>query len=74
MTQRTNPASDTPSRRRFLQHAVAGAGATAAAAVGGKTTGRRRRGPGSTRAIAPIRVPAEFAAATAPRRSRSTSR
>ena len=65
MTQRTNPASNTPSRRRFLRHAVAGAGATAAAALGGKSTGAAPAADqDSTRAIAPIRVPAEFAAST----------
>jgi len=56
------------SRRLFLRHAVAGAGATAAAAIGG-TAASGRAAHTSTEQdlanpIAPIRVPAEFAAST----------
>ena len=56
------------SRRSFLQHAVAGAGATAAAALSA-TPVRAQQGsqnpPAAAPEAPPIRVPAEFAAATA---------
>ena len=52
-------------RRSFLQKAIAGAGATAAAALGSPT--RAQQGsqnlPASASNVPPIRVPAEFAAA-----------
>jgi thiamine pyrophosphate-dependent acetolactate synthase large subunit-like protein len=52
-------------RRSFLQKAIAGAGATAAAALG--SAARAQQGsqnpPASAPPVAPIRVPAEFAAA-----------
>ncbi len=51
------------SRRSFLQKAVAGAGATAIAAVAGKPAEAAAQSAAS--AVAPIRVPAEFAAAAA---------
>ncbi|MDP2320382.1 MAG: thiamine pyrophosphate-binding protein [Acidobacteriota bacterium] len=66
MTKRVTRKPD-QSRRNFLQKAVAGAGATAAAAL----TGRGAEASAQTAAelaasaVAAIRVPAEFAAATA---------
>ena len=58
--------SKRPTRRTFLQQAVAGAGATAAAALGG-TSGEaaQQGGQNPVSGVAPIRVPAEFAAASA---------
>lgn len=55
------------SRRNFLQKAVAGAGATAAAALTGRGTEASAQTAAqlAAGAVAPIRVPAEFAAATA---------
>ena len=55
------------SRRTFLQKAVAGAGATAAAALTGRPAeaAEQTAGQMAASAVAPIRVPAEFAAATA---------
>jgi hypothetical protein len=64
MTKRTTGTSDTTSRRVFLQHAVAGAGASAAVALG-RTTAAGAEGAADQAAatgITPIRVPAEFAA------------
>ena len=66
MTKRADRKPDV-SRRTFLQKAVTGAGATAAVAL----TGRGAEASAQTAAqlaastVAPIRVPAEFAAATA---------
>jgi thiamine pyrophosphate-dependent acetolactate synthase large subunit-like protein len=51
------------SRRTFLRKAVAGAGATAAAALGGAAAHASEQGAATS--VAPIRVPAEFAAASA---------
>ena len=63
MSKRTTRTPDV-SRRRFLHRAVTGAGATAAAALGGPvaeaTTGAEQA---TANPLAPIRVPAEFAAA-----------
>ena len=55
------------SRRSFLQKAVAGASATAVAALAGKPAEASDQGAAqlAASAVAPIRVPAEFAAATA---------
>ena len=64
MAKRTTQTSDPTSRRRFLQHAVAGAGASAAAALGRTTAaaGAERTGEqDAASGVAPIRVPAEFA-------------
>jgi thiamine pyrophosphate-dependent acetolactate synthase large subunit-like protein len=65
MSKRNNQKPDV-SRRMFLRKAVAGAGATAAAALSG-TAAAAQQGSQNTAAatVAPIRVPAEFAAATA---------
>jgi thiamine pyrophosphate-dependent acetolactate synthase large subunit-like protein len=64
MTKRPTP-TPTPdvSRRRFLQKAVTGAGATAAAALGAAAAGAELAEQGPAGPVAPIRVPAEFAAA-----------
>ena len=53
------------SRRSFLQKAVAGASATAAAALGSSTRAQQgsQNPPASAAQVPPIRVPAEFAAA-----------
>ena len=64
------PRKPNQSRRTFLRKAVAGAGATAAAVVAsraGRATRQPERGDRAGSTIAPIRVPAEFAAATAAR-------
>jgi len=65
MTKRVARKPDV-SRRNFLQKAVAGAGATAAALAG---RGAEASGHGAAQvaagAVSPIRVPAEFAAASA---------
>ena len=58
------------SRRNFLRHAVAGAGATAAAVVAPRAAEASQQGSQNSPAapapaVAPIRVPPEFAAATA---------
>ena len=66
MTKRVARRPD-QSRRNFLQKAVAGAGATAAAALTGRGTEASAQTAAqlAASAVAPIRVPAEFAAATA---------
>src|SRR5687768_1904455 len=54
-----------PGRRSFLQRALAGAGATAAAALGGTAVEGQQgsqNAPAAADAPPPIRVPAEFAA------------
>ena len=54
------------SRRTFLRKAVAGAGATAAAALGGAPAlAARDDAQGAASGVPPIRVPAEFAAGAA---------
>lgn len=58
--------SKRPTRRTFLQKAVAGAGATAAAALGAGPAGAAQQGSqNASTGVAPIRVPSEFAAASA---------
>src|SRR5688500_16250555 len=53
-----------PNRRSFLRKAVAGAGATAAAAFGKPASAQQgSQNPPAAAAVSPIRVPAEFAAA-----------
>ena len=65
MTKRATRKAEV-SRRNFLRKAVAGAGATAAAAIGAARAGAEPQGiQGATSGVAPIRVPAEFAAAAA---------
>ncbi len=65
MTKRVARKPDV-SRRNFLQKAVAGAGATAAALAGrGAEAAEQTAAQLAASAVAPIRVPAEFAAATA---------
>lgn len=66
MTKRVTRKPDV-SRRNFLQKAVAGAGATAAAALTGRSAeaSTQTLAQPAASAVAPIRVPAEFAAATA---------
>ena len=59
MTKREQP--DT-SRRSFLRKAVAGASATAAAALGSARAQQGSQNATSPAAVAPIRIPAEFAA------------
>jgi thiamine pyrophosphate-dependent acetolactate synthase large subunit-like protein len=67
MMKRSTRSSDATSRRRFLQRAVAGAGATAAAALGGSAVTAGAAGlteQDAAGAIPPIRVPTEFAVST----------
>src|SRR5262245_47746359 len=67
MTKRPTRKPDV-SRRSFLQKAVAGAGATAAAALAATdraTAASDQAASNGAASIAPIRVPAEFAAASA---------
>lgn len=54
------------SRRSFLQKAVAGAGATAAAVLGAGAAGAQEGSQNAAAAnVPPIRIPAEFSAAQA---------
>ena len=64
----THPRKPTQSRRLFLRNAVAGAGATAAAVVSPRIAEGQQgsqNAPAASATVAPIRVPPEFAAATA---------
>ena len=67
MTTPRHPRKPDQSRRSFLRKAVAGAGATAAAVVSPRLVEGQQGSQNAVAAstVAPIRVPAEFAAATA---------